>query len=277
MVKKGFTLIELMFAMGLLATMVLCVAVLAIRITTIYEKSFTIKEIGLLGKAIIDDVSRSIGVATVSSLGVEENYYFERKDSGGQPLYGAFCTGRYSYLWNTNQGSMASYIYWENDAEVKDDGFRLIRVVDSSRYICGQRLGTREIISVPCAHTDFYISVPDDTKDTDGGLYFGTPDDNYNTFYAPKENCTEKPVELISRSSVGIIRDFRVVSAVGGSGGSQVFYSMDFILATTRGDIDILSSGDYCSDISADLSTDFNYCAINKFYFSKMSGGKHDQ
>ena len=62
-----------------------------------------------------------------------------------------------------------------------------------------------------------------------------------------------------------------------------------FILATLRGDIDIMRSGDYCSlgtqfedkngnmvgDTSSlnNLGSEFNYCAINKFNFAARTAG----
>ena len=52
-----------------------------------------------------------------------------------------------------------------------------------------------------------------------------------------------------------------------------------FILATQKGNIDIMRSGDYCQadetttmNISS-IGSDFNYCAINKFNFAARTAG----
>lgn len=63
--------------------------------------------------------------------------------------------------------------------------------------------------------------------------------------------------------------------------------NLSFILATMRGGVDIMRSGDYCSPHMIDeitgesddsgniltLGAEFNYCAINKFNFAARTAG----
>ena len=52
----------------------------------------------------------------------------------------------------------------------------------------------------------------------------------------------------------------------------HTLYSISFIIATTRGGININANGDYCRSVdnpkSGEYSNqDFNYCAVNRFDF----------
>ena len=51
------------------------------------------------------------------------------------------------------------------------------------------------------------------------------------------------------------------------------FYAASFILGTRRGGISIKEAGNNCKPPSDDYS-ELEYCAINKFNFAVMAGGK---
>ena len=51
------------------------------------------------------------------------------------------------------------------------------------------------------------------------------------------------------------------------------FYAASFILGTRRGGIDIKATGNNCKPPSDNYS-ELEYCAINKFNFAVMAGGK---
>ena len=124
--KKGFTLVELALALAFVAVLLLTIAWLTIHLTTVYEKGLAMKSVNSVGKELIDDFSRSISASpaiTVESLcskysGEQYNkcvgdsarrFSFQQRYNkvivdGTEtvvPTNGVFCTGRYSYIWNT--------------------------------------------------------------------------------------------------------------------------------------------------------------------------------
>ena len=83
---------------------------------------------------------------------------------------------------------------------------------------------------------------------------------------------TEKPVELLAGSDTKLaLFNVNVPLPAQTSSTGKALYSVSFILATISGGVDILTNGNYCT---ADMdSSDFSYCAINKFNFSIQANG----
>lgn len=115
--KQGFTLIELSLVMIFVAMLVIAIVVVANNMITIYQKGLTINAISETGKEIVNDINSSIaespkedytdlcekqGYGDCSTL---EKYFpiliYHQNTSEGYPTNGTFCTGRYSYIWNT--------------------------------------------------------------------------------------------------------------------------------------------------------------------------------
>jgi hypothetical protein len=249
-------------------------------ITSTYEKGLAIKSVNSTAKELIDDISRSIATSparTVESLCsskynkvskptqyaycVNDNarkFTYQQRyaqvEIKGQvqsvPTNGVFCTGRYSYVWNSG--------YALNPTDYKrvtvggnyqafingDSNFRLKKISDFERKLC-----TQHIESTRYAYDDSPFYTVDWTTQTD--------------------------VELLDSTDNNLaIYDLAIFSPAIHELTSSAFYSGTFILATIRGGININSVGEFCSDPPDNLDTDFAYCAINKFNFSMRAAGE---
>lgn len=92
--KKGFTLIELMLAMGFISVLLLAVAMTVIQIGKIYNKGMTLKEVNQIARTITDEVTRSVAASPSFSLDVAAGKY------ANDAVSGRLCLGQYSYIWN---------------------------------------------------------------------------------------------------------------------------------------------------------------------------------
>ncbi len=294
--KKGFTILELSLAVVFLSVLLLTIAWLTIHITSTYEKGLTMKAINSSGKEIIDDIQRSIASAparTVSSLCAQKYTYHTdpyykcvsdkaRKFSYQQrysvvhikatnkdkilPVSGAFCTGRYSYIWNTAYSlNTTDYSNAPRASYNGNNNFRLLKVTDYSRTICSQHL-----------HSNYYLY--------DGGSNYTYAGDNlvnrdgeveHISVYDNNDANLFTNVDLLSSSENDIaLYDLVVFAPTIHDYTSAGFFSGTFILATLRGGVDITSSGNFCTDPPDNLNTDFTYCAINKFNFAARAAGE---
>ena len=273
--KKGFTLVELSLALVFIAIILITIAWLTMHITATYEKGLAMKAMNSTAKELIDDMSRAIAQSparTVSSLCaskytnqtqknrcINDNArFFTYQQRFGYvkvkdeielvPVGGVFCTGRYSYVWNTAYAinsedyrtiSGGSYL-----ANIDGDtNFRIRKISDFERRLCTQHLTA---------------------------TYGHDVSATYTLGWNPEVN-----VEMIDSSENNLaLYDFTIFPPTIHSLTSAGFYSGTFILATVRGGININAFGDYCTDPPDGLDTDFAYCAINKFNFAMRAAGE---
>jgi len=281
--RGGFTLVELLFAMAFLSVLLLVIAYLVIYIITIYQKGLTLRAVSSTGRQLIDDVNRSIisapfmpvlvpsddrgapGFDEADILRARNRYYFQVTNAyeingatNQYPSYGAFCTGSYSYLWNTayslNSEDGVGLITFNYMADPDNTGtntlqtlenFRLIKVYDQAREMCS---GAIDLITgdIDLGHVNFSLPI----------------------------HPTEQPYIMIHADEADLaLYEFQVLPATQNSTTGQTFYSSTFILATLRGGIDIMTNGAHCQDVGVYLTSEFNYCAVNKFNFSMRASG----
>ena len=127
--KKGFTLIELMLAMGFVSALLIAIAVIVIQIGGIYNRGLTLKEVDQAGRSIVSELQRSINSSTPFEIGgIGSN--FKPGAYGGR-----LCTGKYSYIWNYGEA-----IGTNNNLNVYDSGnntqIRFIKVLDTNASYC---------------------------------------------------------------------------------------------------------------------------------------------
>jgi hypothetical protein len=293
--KTGFTIIELMLAMSFLAVLLVVIAILVIRIVGIYQKGLSIRAVNSTGRAIIDDITRTIGGSPIVNVNpfdppdseasrLTKTYFFTNTaniDGTTQTTGGAFCTGSFTYIFNTaaalkepDRPHTITYNYKNSGGtQISTNDFRLIKVPDSGRQICAQHLTPRPPENAD--KTCFNHALPN--YDTINRVYIGTPDNSVNNLDAPIATCNTAPLELLDQSEDNLaLYDFRIFPAASNHSTGHSFYSATFILATLQGGVDIYSSGDYCKDVPDGLNTDFSYCAINKFNFAMRATGETD-
>lgn len=281
--KKGFTIVEVTLALVFVSIILITIAWLTIHITSVYEKGLAMKAVNSTAKELIDDISRTIAsspartVQSICSSKYDDNpahpsqaYTDCVKDSARKfayqqrygnieikgevkqlPTNGVFCTGRYSYIWNTayvlnteDYHPVLNYKATFNRAKSED--FRLLKVSDYNKELCAQHM--------------------------DPNHYVYNDNNTYTLSSNPEVN-----IDLLDNSENNLaIYEFTMFSPAVHKITSSAFYSGTFILATLRGSIDINSTGEYCSDPPDNLDTDFAYCAINKFNFASQATGESD-
>ncbi|MBR3319301.1 hypothetical protein IKG06_02215 [Candidatus Saccharibacteria bacterium] len=316
--RKAFTLIELSFAIGFISVLLITITLITNEIIQIYRKGYNIKSINQVGRDVIDDFQNSIIQSSPSSLAsfcatkypnesdqdrkdcdanhglysVYQQYYTSVKVlSGGSsadykevPTGGIFCSGKYTYIWNTGyiyntkdyafrdagdddnrteqQNSrnkhklIVKYKYRDNKGEAQEgsnDRIRLIRVEDATGSICASTLengypSAEEAALGPGGTTNYEIEV--------------------------RPVLSNEPEEILAVTDADLVfYDLVLFEPARVTGTEKLLFSGSFILGTIGTGVDIMSSSNYCQTPTY-FTADFSYCAINKFNFIIQSSSK---
>lgn len=128
--KKGFTIMELMLAMGVIAFLLLSVAGLIIQMTNTITRGTTYKDLNATSRTINADLTKTFNSTSILDGwdGQNNNNEYYRVVGGS----GAFCTGSVSYLWNTNlEGSGALIVHARDNNPV-----RFVKIRDTAKSYC---------------------------------------------------------------------------------------------------------------------------------------------
>ncbi len=278
--KKGFTLVELSLSIAFIAILSITVALIINNAVSTYRRGIVLNQINTMGMDLVDDIRTAIQNSPAKSVKSEcEIVYsdansrkncqddnatrfvlvkgFASVDGVGDnvPVYGAFCTGAYSYIWNSGYFDMrdglinskiekAQVVYrigGGSDLTIKD--FRLVKVKDRGRSVCLSAVGK-----------DSYT------------------DNISNEFKV--DGLSESPEILLSGDSSQSLAlyDLSVAPPATNDLGTDSYYSVSFILGTVQGGINVMSSGNFCKT-PEDYDSNFDYCAINKFNFAAQAVG----
>jgi len=305
--KAGFTIIELMLAMTFVATLLISIAIVTINIVSIYQKGLALKAVNNVGRSLIEELTTSINSAPAVDTTSLCNHL--ASNSGGGPIYyrdpaecvadhayryiyndrfddqnnqysGVFCTGNYSYLWNTRYGlngtpdnsnsSRTLTLRYLNESgsavTVGDPGAstgsdrpeRLIRIQDRTYRVCSAFL--QQQTADPYGTGNWELDITKEAKnDTENRI--PTPTNGYLNAFDLDLLLYEFTIQPISQDAITL----------------RTYMTGNFILATDRGSIDITATGDYCQNSETsqldNLGAEFNYCAINKFNFAARTAG----
>lgn len=271
--KKGFTLVELSLSIAFIAILSITIALIINDAISTYRRGLTLNQINTTGMDLVDDIRTAVQNSPASSprnscknykddfqKNCEENNGMRLMNVAktgnvnnieGTPLYGAFCTGAYSYIWNSgylfleNGGDKATYAVYEGDKKTEEwNDFRLLKVEDRQRAVCGSVL-------------------PDK---------YNNSEDIESEFKGKDKG----PVVLLANDGANPLALYSFTSALPAVDGlnSAAFYSMSFILGTVQGGINVMSMGNFCAaPESFDSAENFDYCAINKFNFAAQANG----
>lgn len=300
--KKGFTLVELSVAIGLITIMLITIALITQDVLKIYHKGITIKSINQIGRTLIDEFSSSISQSSPvyseqfckkylatnsveacekdgSSSAIYQQYYtteVEIEKNGpadrikAVPIGGVFCSGKYTYIWNT--GYVLGFAYTKaNGADINNerlrvtyrlgganttiDSFRLLKVEDANRSICSSL--------IPSTYTASTSLTSPPKIDVGRGKVNGI---NIGS-------VSSKPTELLRETDSGaVLYDLVVNNPAIAKSSNHALYSASFILGTLSSGINIMTESNYCQTPS-NYKLDFNYCAVNRFNFSAMANG----
>lgn len=299
----GFTLIEISLSLVFVTILALAITLIISNTIGAYQRGLTLNQVNTLGMSLTDDfriaLQNSSGKTlkstcvilydddpdTLSKCENDEAFNFVSvtkyasisvKKSGAPdknypevPIFGAFCTGSYSYLWNTGYfesldaefGEKANGFlklkYKTEDGSVEIFGenapFRLARVQDPNRAVCISAVEPGKY-NLPAGGIS---NVLDITGIGDGTL-------------------PEAPENLISNNANGKMALYELLIArpALSTEDNSLFYSGSFILGTVGGGIDIMAKGKTCATPNDYDIENFDYCAINKFNFAVQASGE---
>lgn len=136
--QRGFTLVELMLAMAFISMLLLAIAMTTVQIGHIYNRGLTMKEVNQSGRAISDDIQRTIIGARPLNLADGSSYRPQIIDQTGSitTAGGRLCFGSYSYIWNL--GLTIDKKPGDTNINKYTDGslIRLAKVYDPGKSYC---------------------------------------------------------------------------------------------------------------------------------------------
>lgn len=277
--KKGFTIVEVTLSLSFLSVLLITIAALTIHVTSVYQKGLSIKAVTSTGRELVDEFTRAISSSPAidveglcnssfntadnptraqnackddgASLFVNQTIYDNIEGiNGSVPIGGIFCTGRYSYLWNSGyilKNNSAQGLAYKTDVDNSITGFRLLKITDTNNLACRQAIDSNNYAQ-----------------------------SNIRSYYVDG-NPVYEDILAKSEDNLALYR-LDVFPPAYNTTTMHGFYSGTFILGTVQGGVDITANGDYCKDeASLNLDTDFNYCAINKFNFATRATGESKQ
>ena len=320
---EGFTLVELALSMAFVGVLSVIIVLVIANTVSSYRRGLTVAQVNTTGIDIVDDMR--LAVSNSSSKAVSS--YCERvyqgensaktacendgaysfvtivrkagvrvlsEDLKSVPIYGAFCTGTYSYIWNSGyydmeqsgegaaiskeEGGWATLTYMDGNGKkitivgslrnnndfTREDGkigdpdrpFRLLKVRDDKRSVC--------------------MSV---AKNGDDRTYKTQAliEEEFNGVFDISDYgiLNEEPEDLILADSDNDLALFSLDVARPAESTTQknMFYAVSFILGTVKGGVNIMTPGRSCEPPSNYDIDNFDYCAINKFSFAMQASG----
>ena len=301
---KGFTIVEISLSMAFISILSITIVVLISNTVTTYHRGMVLNQINTVGMAIVDDMRASIQEAPTESMVdecpslypatnasteakceddkgmsfVKAKRYANVRYTNGQtignvPIYGIYCTGSYSYVWNSGYlfnssdysvpgisgGLRVKYkIAGESSVKETSGTARLVKIADEDRMVCKKAAGYNGT--------------------THGGGYTKSTVTNSlpNLIDISDKTIEEAPENILEENGSMVLYDLTPSTPATNSFSNSTYTAVSFILGTIQGGINITAQSDYCKVPEDYVSgiENFNYCAINKFNFAARSMGE---
>lgn len=233
--KNGFTLIELMLAMTFISVLLVAIAMTTIQIGGIYNKGITLREVDQAGRAVSEELQRSIASATPFDVTPKKDDSPETatskyvvRDGGGR-----LCLGNYTYAWNYGKalaggaGAPAIFNEYDNNTPV-----RFVKVSDASGSLCADptksipRANATEMLSSgdrDLVLHSFSITQTSNDPDTGQALYaismlIGTNDRAQLT--SDDASC-KPPSAEVGDENYCSVNQFDVIARAGNKAGGE--------------------------------------------------------
>ena len=303
-VKRGFTMVELSLSIAFIAILSIIVLVIISNAVSAYHRGLTLNQLNTAGMDIVEEMRKTVQSSPARPTKGEctaiyndnakskkcegDNglsfVYIERyadikigSKTQSAPVYGAFCTGSYSYLWNSG--------YFFNDEYKMDGSVRKENIAQLVYKKAGEKdsKNWRNI-----SGKDFkLLKVQDDTRAVCKNAAAGTGGDYLvnnttsawkslgNTFDISSTPIEEDPIELLEGNNNLAIYNLTTALPAESGNSQNMFYSVSFVLGTLLGGINVKAAGNYCTtpeDFDSSIEN-FDYCAINKFNFAAQATG----
>ena len=318
--RFGFTLVELSLSIAFIAILSITVVLIITDAISSYHRGLTLNQINTTGMELVDDLRAAVqnspvhsvkgeckSIYTVDSNDTGASVVTQCENDGGRnfvsvvkeagmdidetginqnvPIYGAFCTGLYSYIWNSgyffadygnNNGDAlqtASLKYKVADGSGGttsrtipangEEPFKLLKIADEERAVC--KSATRGTSNSGAMGLGNRYNYDGNLNDNNRPAEFDIT--NYNA-------VAEQPYDVLSGSKALAIFDLSAAAPAESSTFNNMFYSVSFVLGTIQGGANVLSAGDFCKPPEEKSNREnFDYCAINKFNFAAQANG----
>ena len=300
--KEGFTLVELSLAMAFVGVLSVAVVLIISNTVSAYRRGLTLSRVNMVGSDLVDDMRSSIQGSSAKSLisscrndsaCVEDNAHnyvaVNRKTTvtingtpyDDVPIYGAFCSGTYSYVWNSG--------YFRSDDatfdEKRNGDWMQIRYLDSEskeeRYINGDTVGGNffRLMKVRDEGRAICIAMSDGTDREKYGAAITDDIGETNKIdvtniggFIPKIG---EAIDLLPEDGGNdlVLYDLWIAEPAISDTEDNVFYSVSFILGTMTGGVNVMAAGNSCAAPEDRVNDNYNYCAINKFNFAMQVNG----
>jgi prepilin-type N-terminal cleavage/methylation domain-containing protein len=233
--NKGFTLLELMFAMTFLSILLITIAMFVTQISSIYQRGITIRSINLVGRSMTTAMQKDIDntspfLLTDQSQGSQtraKNRNYILFDGGGR-----LCVGNHSYIWNTVDAIQSNAMV--NKYSGSNKTIRFVQVPDNSGTYCKQNSGKYPDIS------------------QDGSIEMLDEGDREMNIYNFSVSSNDADYDAVTNQRV---------------------YTIQFTIGSiTNKEYGVISNNE-CRAPS-DAQSDVDYCSINSFTITARAGNK---
>jgi len=132
---NGFTIVELMLAMGFVSALLLAIAMTVIQIGNIYNRGLTYTNVNQAGSSLVSELYRSIGGS--AAFDISTNVRGNGPRYVKKTLGGRLCLGQYSYVWNYGKAlaNNTTINKYSENTEVK---IHFIKALDPNTKYCRQ-------------------------------------------------------------------------------------------------------------------------------------------
>lgn len=144
--KQGFTLIELMLAMGFVSVLLLAIAMTVIQIGNIYNRGLTLKDVNQTGRSLASELERSINQSANFDLTVNAGHYIVQQAANGVIYGGRLCIGQYSYVWNYGFAlDPSDPLYANRNKGPNGEDVRFVKLIDPNASYCINKLPLKSV------------------------------------------------------------------------------------------------------------------------------------
>jgi len=134
-------MVELMLAMAFISVLLIVISMTVIQISHIYNKGITLREVNQTGRAISEDLTRTISGSAPFDIGSGPDSQLVTRDGGAA---GRLCVGRVTYAWNT--GSNTSNGSDVRFVKINDPGGSLCRQSPWTDIQVGEAFGSTDLL-----------------------------------------------------------------------------------------------------------------------------------
>lgn len=248
--RRGFTLVELSLAMVFIGILSIAIVLIIGNTVSSYRRGILLSQVNSVGMSLVDDMRVVARASTKLPKKVRVMGRISTVDSGEVPIYGAYCTGEFSYVWNSGYllDGKAKSDSDPNPLLLNSEKFAFVKIKneDGSGYdkIC------REVESRGAASG---VNLEVEEKDIDAVLIA------YNES---------------SRSGLALY-DLWLEPEVPTIVDANVFYITHFTLGSIDSNAIVSVSESSCKPPSEDesVAAHLEYCAINQFSFAVQARG----